>query len=163
MFNLRGPQGQNPRTTCGPRTTVWETLTYGILLCTLTQSFKADDTDSRPIYGSRCVLYTSVPLFTTASLTSGMKVLWQTSQDLQIWAIVQRNAKRTLAVIWRKILEKRFSLNHRLLSKRRVFNYIIIPKNSNKLLARSLPSRSSYIVKYSVIFIFKLIINFTTL
>jgi hypothetical protein len=26
MFNLRGPQGQNPRTTCGPRTTVWETL-----------------------------------------------------------------------------------------------------------------------------------------
>jgi hypothetical protein len=22
MFNLRGPQGQNPRTTCGPRTTV---------------------------------------------------------------------------------------------------------------------------------------------
>jgi hypothetical protein len=28
MFNLRGPQGQNPRTTCGPRTTVWETLVY---------------------------------------------------------------------------------------------------------------------------------------
>jgi hypothetical protein len=27
MFNLRGPQRQNPRTTCGPRTTVWETLT----------------------------------------------------------------------------------------------------------------------------------------
>jgi hypothetical protein len=26
MFNLRGPQGQNPWTTCGPRTTVWETL-----------------------------------------------------------------------------------------------------------------------------------------
>jgi hypothetical protein len=26
MFNLRGPHGQNPRTTCGPRTTVWETL-----------------------------------------------------------------------------------------------------------------------------------------
>jgi hypothetical protein len=26
MFNLRGPQGQNPKTTCGPRTTVWETL-----------------------------------------------------------------------------------------------------------------------------------------
>jgi hypothetical protein len=26
MFNLRGPQGQNPRTTCGPRTIVWETL-----------------------------------------------------------------------------------------------------------------------------------------
>jgi hypothetical protein len=26
MFNLRGPQRQNPRTTCGPRTTVWETL-----------------------------------------------------------------------------------------------------------------------------------------
>ena len=26
MFNLKGPQGQNPRTTCGPRTTVWETL-----------------------------------------------------------------------------------------------------------------------------------------
>jgi len=25
MFNLKGPQGQNPRTTC-PRTTVWETL-----------------------------------------------------------------------------------------------------------------------------------------
>jgi len=25
MFNLKGPQGQNPRTTCGPRTTVWET------------------------------------------------------------------------------------------------------------------------------------------
>jgi hypothetical protein len=23
MFNLRGPQGQNPRTTCGPRTTVF--------------------------------------------------------------------------------------------------------------------------------------------
>jgi len=22
MFNLKGPQGQNPRTTCGPRTTV---------------------------------------------------------------------------------------------------------------------------------------------
>jgi SRSO17 transposase len=29
MFNPRGPQGQNPRTTCGPRTTVWETLPYG--------------------------------------------------------------------------------------------------------------------------------------
>jgi len=27
MFNLKGPQGQNMRTTCGPRTTVWETLT----------------------------------------------------------------------------------------------------------------------------------------
>jgi len=26
MFNLKGPQGQNPGTTCGPRTTVWETL-----------------------------------------------------------------------------------------------------------------------------------------
>jgi hypothetical protein len=26
MFNLREPQGQSPRTTCGPRTTVWETL-----------------------------------------------------------------------------------------------------------------------------------------
>jgi hypothetical protein len=26
MFNLRGPQGQNLRTTRGPRTTVWETL-----------------------------------------------------------------------------------------------------------------------------------------
>jgi len=26
MFNLKGPQGQNPRTNCGPRTTVWETL-----------------------------------------------------------------------------------------------------------------------------------------
>jgi len=26
MFNLKEPQGQNPRTTCGPRTTVWETL-----------------------------------------------------------------------------------------------------------------------------------------
>jgi len=26
MFNLKGPQEQNPRTTCGPRTTVWETL-----------------------------------------------------------------------------------------------------------------------------------------
>jgi len=26
MFNLKGAQGQNPRTTCGPRTTVWETL-----------------------------------------------------------------------------------------------------------------------------------------
>jgi hypothetical protein len=30
MFNLRGPQGQNPRTTCVPRTTVWETLTQKI-------------------------------------------------------------------------------------------------------------------------------------
>ena len=30
MFNLKGPQGQNPRTTCGLRTTVWETLTYTI-------------------------------------------------------------------------------------------------------------------------------------
>jgi len=30
MFNLKGPQGQNPRTTCGPRTTVWETLVYAI-------------------------------------------------------------------------------------------------------------------------------------
>jgi hypothetical protein len=30
MFNLRGPQGQNPRTTCGPRTTVWETLGYTV-------------------------------------------------------------------------------------------------------------------------------------
>jgi len=29
MFNLKGPQGQNPRTTC-PRTTVWETLGYNI-------------------------------------------------------------------------------------------------------------------------------------
>jgi len=28
MFNLKGPQGQNPRTTRGPRTTVWETLAY---------------------------------------------------------------------------------------------------------------------------------------
>jgi len=28
MFNLKGPQEQNPRTTCGPRTTVWETLVY---------------------------------------------------------------------------------------------------------------------------------------
>jgi len=28
MFNLKGPQGQNPRTTRGPRTTVWETLLY---------------------------------------------------------------------------------------------------------------------------------------
>jgi len=26
MFNLKEPQGQNPRITCGPRTTVWETL-----------------------------------------------------------------------------------------------------------------------------------------
>jgi len=26
MFNLKGPQGQNPRTNCGPRTTIWETL-----------------------------------------------------------------------------------------------------------------------------------------
>jgi len=26
MFNLKVPQGQNPRTTCGPRTTVSETL-----------------------------------------------------------------------------------------------------------------------------------------
>jgi len=26
MFNLKGPQGHNTRTTCGPRTTVWETL-----------------------------------------------------------------------------------------------------------------------------------------
>jgi len=38
MFNLKGPQGQNPSTTCGPRTTVWETLSgphracYGTLL-----------------------------------------------------------------------------------------------------------------------------------
>jgi hypothetical protein len=31
MFNLRGPQGQNARTTCGPRTTVWETLSYTML------------------------------------------------------------------------------------------------------------------------------------
>jgi hypothetical protein len=30
MFSLRGPQGQNPRTTCGPQTTVWETLLYPI-------------------------------------------------------------------------------------------------------------------------------------
>jgi hypothetical protein len=28
MFNLRGPQGQNPKTTCGPRTTGRETLPY---------------------------------------------------------------------------------------------------------------------------------------
>jgi len=28
MFNLKGPQGQNPRTTCDPRTTDWETLLY---------------------------------------------------------------------------------------------------------------------------------------
>jgi len=26
MFKLKGPQGQIPRTTCGRRTTVWETL-----------------------------------------------------------------------------------------------------------------------------------------
>jgi len=26
MFNLKGPQGQNPRTTYDPWTTVWETL-----------------------------------------------------------------------------------------------------------------------------------------
>jgi len=32
MFNLKGPQGQNPRTTCGPRTTVWETLLWRIQL-----------------------------------------------------------------------------------------------------------------------------------
>jgi len=30
MFKLKGRQGQNPRTTCGPRTTVWETLVYTI-------------------------------------------------------------------------------------------------------------------------------------
>jgi hypothetical protein len=30
IFNLRGPHGQNPRTTCGPRTTIWETLGYGM-------------------------------------------------------------------------------------------------------------------------------------
>jgi len=30
MFNLKGPQGQNTRTTCGPRTKVWETLLYSI-------------------------------------------------------------------------------------------------------------------------------------
>jgi len=30
MFNIKGPQGQNLRTTCGPRTTVWETLDYAI-------------------------------------------------------------------------------------------------------------------------------------
>jgi hypothetical protein len=30
MINLRGPQGQNPRTSCGSRTTVWETLPYDI-------------------------------------------------------------------------------------------------------------------------------------
>jgi hypothetical protein len=30
MFNLRGPQGQNPRSTCGQRTTVWETLPHAI-------------------------------------------------------------------------------------------------------------------------------------
>jgi len=30
MFNLKGPQWQNPRTTCGPRTTVSETLVYGL-------------------------------------------------------------------------------------------------------------------------------------
>jgi hypothetical protein len=29
IFNVRGPQGKNPRTTCGPRNTVWETLLYG--------------------------------------------------------------------------------------------------------------------------------------
>ena len=28
MFNLKGPQGQNPRTACGPRNTVRETLIY---------------------------------------------------------------------------------------------------------------------------------------
>jgi len=33
MFNLKGPQGQNPRTTCGPRTTVWETLLWGVIPC----------------------------------------------------------------------------------------------------------------------------------
>jgi hypothetical protein len=35
MFNLRGPQGQNPRTTYGPRTTVWTTLRleYKVLCC----------------------------------------------------------------------------------------------------------------------------------
>jgi len=33
MFNLKGPQGQNLRTTCGPRTTVWETLAYRISDC----------------------------------------------------------------------------------------------------------------------------------
>jgi hypothetical protein len=39
MFNLRGPHGQKPRTTCGPRTTVWETLvqyirnTWEVLTC----------------------------------------------------------------------------------------------------------------------------------
>jgi hypothetical protein len=27
-MSVRGPQGQNPRTTCGPRTTVWKTLHY---------------------------------------------------------------------------------------------------------------------------------------
>ena len=32
MFNLKGPQGQNPRTTCGPRTTVSETPIYTIYL-----------------------------------------------------------------------------------------------------------------------------------
>jgi hypothetical protein len=33
VFNLRGLQGQNPRITCSPWTTVWETLFYSVYSC----------------------------------------------------------------------------------------------------------------------------------
>jgi len=41
MFNLKGPQGQNPRTTCGLRTTVWETLAYSIQYSNILYRFVA--------------------------------------------------------------------------------------------------------------------------
>jgi hypothetical protein len=48
MFNLRGPQGQNPRTNCGPQTTVWETLSY----TTTTRNFELSTTKAHNEHGS---------------------------------------------------------------------------------------------------------------
>ena len=41
MFNLKGPQGQNPRTTCGPRTTVWEAPCYSDTLTSAALEFSS--------------------------------------------------------------------------------------------------------------------------
>jgi len=43
MFDLKGPQGQNPRTTCGPRTTVWETLNYWNILYKIWDFYNHED------------------------------------------------------------------------------------------------------------------------
>jgi hypothetical protein len=43
-MSVRGPQGQNPRTTCGPRTTVWKTLLYMIHNACINRIYKINVT-----------------------------------------------------------------------------------------------------------------------